>query len=119
LAGYLNLCTTCKADFGSVLAFDTHRVGKHAYTYLEGVQMNPPREDGRRCLDSDEMLERRMELDKRERPGPRGLQPDYVSFERHLEIYEAVSGDRERFVGFDRRYELWAKEHPRDTFGST
>jgi hypothetical protein len=42
---------------------------------------------------------------KTKKQKPRGLQPDYVSFERHLEIYMAVSGDRERFVGFDRRYE--------------
>jgi hypothetical protein len=64
---FLNLCTTCKADFASVSAFDKHRVGKHAYTYLEGIKMDPPREDGRRCLDSDEMLERGMELDSRGR----------------------------------------------------
>jgi hypothetical protein len=49
----------------------------------------------------------------------RGIAPDYVSLERHREIYEAVSGDRERYVGFDRRYAKWAKEHGRDTFGST
>lgn len=37
-------------DFGSLGAFDAHRVGKHAYTSTEGLAMDPPREDGRRCL---------------------------------------------------------------------
>jgi hypothetical protein len=50
-----NLCTTCGKDFGSVGAFDAHRVGKHEYLFAEGLKMNPPREDGRRCLDTEEM----------------------------------------------------------------
>lgn len=50
-----NLCTTCDKDFGSVSAFDAHRVGTHAYTYSEGVKMDPIREDGRRCLTTEEM----------------------------------------------------------------
>ena len=41
--------------FGSLWAFDKHRVGKHAYLYLEGLDMIPPREDGRRCLDVGEL----------------------------------------------------------------
>lgn len=52
----MNLCTACKLDFGSVAAFDAHRVGKHAYTFKEGLYFNPPVEDGRRCLDIEEML---------------------------------------------------------------
>jgi len=51
----MNLCTTCNQDFGSVTAFDTHRVGVHEYTYSEGLRMEPMREDGRRCLTIDEM----------------------------------------------------------------
>jgi len=46
----LNLCRACGLDFGSVQAFDRHRVGVHEYTYSEGVAMDPIREDGRRCL---------------------------------------------------------------------
>jgi hypothetical protein len=50
-----NLCGACGEDFCSVRAFDDHRVGHHAYTYSEGVRMQPMREDGRRCLDADEL----------------------------------------------------------------
>ena len=47
----MNLCRRCKQDFGSVTAFDAHRVGKHEYVYdLE-------HEDGRRCLAVDELLD--------------------------------------------------------------
>ena len=51
----MNWCSGCREDFGSVSAFDAHRVGKHAYTYLEGLDMTPSREDGRRCLDEVEL----------------------------------------------------------------
>jgi hypothetical protein len=51
----VNLCRACGQDFGSVSAFDAHRVGKHAYTYDEGMGMDPPRTDGRRCLSVEEM----------------------------------------------------------------
>jgi hypothetical protein len=44
-------------DFGSAGAFDAHRVGKHAYTYSEGIAMVPMREDGRRCLSVAEIRE--------------------------------------------------------------
>jgi hypothetical protein len=30
-------------------------VGKHAYTYEEGLKTDPPREDGRRCLSVAEL----------------------------------------------------------------
>ena len=63
----MNLCRSCGLDFGSVSAFDRHRVGKHAFTYAEGLELDPPREDGRRCLDEDEMLAVGMELDARGR----------------------------------------------------
>lgn len=52
----MNLCTTCGEDFAGVSAFDEHRIGKHAYLFSEGLNMNPPKEDGRRCMDKDEML---------------------------------------------------------------
>jgi len=51
----LNFCTTCGLDFGSVRAFDAHRVGKHGYLYEEGLRMVPPRMDGRRCLSVPEL----------------------------------------------------------------
>lgn len=44
-----NLCRSCGIDFGSVKAFDKHRVGKHEYLYDE---VHP---DGRRCMSADEM----------------------------------------------------------------
>lgn len=45
----MNLCTVCRKDFGSVTAFDHHRAGKHAYLW------SVDREDGRRCLATDEL----------------------------------------------------------------
>jgi hypothetical protein len=63
----VNLCRACGLDFASVGAFDKHRVGKHAYTFREGLRLEPPREDGRRCLDEAEMREAGMELDRRGR----------------------------------------------------
>jgi hypothetical protein len=51
----MNVCRACGEDFGSVEAFDAHRVGKHAYTFHEGLHMEPMREDGRRCLDVHEL----------------------------------------------------------------
>jgi hypothetical protein len=48
-------CTTCGRDFSGDAMFDRHRVGNHAYLYAEGLAMNPPREDGRRCLEPEEM----------------------------------------------------------------
>ena len=54
----LNQCGACGEDFNGVRLFDRHRVGVHAYTITEGLNMEPPHEDGRRCLDTDEMQER-------------------------------------------------------------
>jgi hypothetical protein len=53
----LSFCTTCGHDFSGDRMFDRHRVGKHDYTYTEGLRMSPPREDGRRCLTPEEMRE--------------------------------------------------------------
>jgi len=48
-------CRSCRQDFSGTKMFDRHRVGVHEYTFAEGLEMDPPREDGRRCLDADEM----------------------------------------------------------------
>ena len=45
----MNLCRSCREDFGSVAAFDAHRVGKHAYLY------SAEHPDGRRCLSIEEI----------------------------------------------------------------
>jgi hypothetical protein len=61
----VNLCTACGQDFGSVELFDRHRVGKHAYTFAQGLERGL--EDGRRCLDSSEMDGAGWRLDSRDR----------------------------------------------------
>jgi hypothetical protein len=58
----VNLCTACRGGFSSVTAFDRHRVGRHAYTFAEGLELGL--EDGRRCLDEDEMRAAGMALDR-------------------------------------------------------
>jgi len=62
-----NLCSPCEQDFASVTLFDAHRIGTHAYTYSEGVAMEPMREDGRRCLNTAEMRAKGWALDDRGR----------------------------------------------------
>jgi hypothetical protein len=51
----MNVCSTCGLDFSTPEDFDEHRVGTHDYLLAEGLRMNPPRDDGRRCLDEDEL----------------------------------------------------------------
>lgn len=51
----MNLCRACGQDFSSVGLFDRHRTGRHAYTFAEGLRMDPPVDDGRRCLDLSDM----------------------------------------------------------------
>jgi hypothetical protein len=65
----MNQCGACGLDFSSVSGFDKHRVGKHAYLYAEGLRMNPPREDGRRCLSVSELEAAGMAQDARGRWG--------------------------------------------------
>ena len=60
---YLNLCRGCGCDFASVSAFDRHRAGSYVYTFTEGLSLDPPQEDGRRCLDADEMTDAGMAPD--------------------------------------------------------
>jgi hypothetical protein len=57
-------CRECGEVFASDSGFDKHRVGKHAYTFREGLKMDPFREDGRRCLDTDELAEKGWRKDK-------------------------------------------------------
>jgi hypothetical protein len=64
---YVNLCRSCGCDFASVAAFDRHRTGVYVYTHAEGLELVPSRDDGRRCLDDDEMLEAGMAPDVRGR----------------------------------------------------
>ena len=47
----LNGCSACGEDFTSLELFDAHHVGDHELDW-------PEHEDGRRCLDSEEMTER-------------------------------------------------------------
>jgi hypothetical protein len=61
----LNLCTACRRDFSSVSAFDRHRIGKHSHDFVEGLRLGF--EDGRRCLDEDEMRSAGMALGRRGR----------------------------------------------------
>jgi hypothetical protein len=66
-SSYLNLCRSCSTDFASVEGFDRHRIGTHAYTLTEGLRMDPPKEDGGRCLSPAEMPEAGTEVDDRGR----------------------------------------------------
>lgn len=61
----MNLCRRCQQVFGSVELFDRHRVGRHAYTFAEGLELD--REDGRRCLDVEEMEQAGWRLNGRGR----------------------------------------------------
>ncbi len=63
----MNFCPSCGQDFSSVEAFDRHRVGTFAYSYDQGVPLDPPRENGRRCLRLDEMRAAGWVVDQRER----------------------------------------------------
>ena len=48
----MNVCPSCREDFGGIQAFDAHRIGKHAYCF------SLDRPDGRRCLTTSELLAR-------------------------------------------------------------
>jgi hypothetical protein len=60
----VNYCRSCREDFSSIANFDRHRVGKHEYTYWEGLKFDPPVEDGRRCLRTQELVGRGFRRDK-------------------------------------------------------
>ena len=57
-----NGCSGCGQDFNSASFFDRHRVGTYKYTLEQGLKLDPPREDGRRCLDVDEMTAKGCKL---------------------------------------------------------
>jgi hypothetical protein len=60
-ASPLNLCRACGSDFTSVRLFDAHRIGRHEYSWSREL------EDGRRCLDIEEMHERGWEQEQNSR----------------------------------------------------
>jgi hypothetical protein len=55
----VNVCRRCGENFGSIGAFDAHRKGRH------DVLWSPEQEDGRRCLDVDELRDLGWHRDKR------------------------------------------------------
>jgi hypothetical protein len=57
----MNLCTVCGQDFGSVGAFDAHRVGAYEYTF------SADHPDGRRCLTAEELTDGNWTRDGRGR----------------------------------------------------
>jgi hypothetical protein len=66
----VNVCPTCGEDFGSVSAFDAHRVGKypqHGPSEYTGALADWAPEKGRRCLTVKELTERGWTRDGRER----------------------------------------------------
>jgi hypothetical protein len=104
----MNLCTTCGLDFASVAAFDAHRVGKHAYTLSEGLRMDPPREDGRRCLAVDEMEASGWRVDRR----GRWVHPREARRERRLD--RGHDGEKPREEGAEQRRWPPSAEAPPD-----
>lgn len=57
----MNLCGACGEDFGSVSAFDRHRVGSHE---MDASAEHP---QGRRCLSTVELTERGFRRGRRGR----------------------------------------------------
>jgi hypothetical protein len=53
----VNLCMVCKEDFGSVQAFDTHRIGAYPPGDYTGPIEEWEYEKGRRCMTVEEMQE--------------------------------------------------------------
>lgn len=86
----MNECGAYGQDFNSVRLFDRHRVGKHAYTFKEGMAMVPPREDGRRCLDPVEMRADGWALNER------GRWSDPVEAARGVSALHRSAGARSR-----------------------
>jgi hypothetical protein len=67
------------ADFTSLRLFDAHRVGSYAYDW------SPDHEDGRRCLDADEMQALGWQQDDK------GRWYDPVHRERTRDYFESTS----------------------------
>jgi hypothetical protein len=91
----LNGCSTCGCDFASVSAFDRHRTAVRAYTYTEGLKLDPPVEDGRRCMDEAELLKAGMEVD------PRALEAIQQYREKQEQRPAFVSGSHEEAQALD------------------
>jgi hypothetical protein len=62
-----NGCSGCGQGFTSTTLFDRHRVGTYEYTLERGLKLDPPREDGRRCLGTVEMTGKGWAQDDRGR----------------------------------------------------
>lgn len=60
----MNQCGPCGLDFTGVRDFDSHRVGTHDYTLIEGMRREPPVYDGRRCLTVAEIEENGWSQDR-------------------------------------------------------
>jgi hypothetical protein len=56
----MDLCAACNTQFCGTSAFDKHRTGEHALDF-------PEHENGRRCMDEEEMREAGLDLDARGR----------------------------------------------------
>jgi hypothetical protein len=63
----LHGCSGCGQDFTSIYLLDAHRVGVYQYTHEQGLELDPPREDGRRCLGVEEMEAKGWKLNERGR----------------------------------------------------
>jgi hypothetical protein len=74
----VNLFCACGEDFNSVGLFDRHRVGRHAYDFVEGLELGV--EDGRRCLDTREMRNAGWRLNGR----GRWIDPARAGRARHI-----------------------------------
>lgn len=61
MEGAVNYCTACDEDFGSVSAFDAHRVGGHEFSF------SSEHPNGRRCLSIEELHQRAWSRDGRGR----------------------------------------------------
>lgn len=88
----LNQCSECRHDFTSTDYFDQHRIGVHAYTFSGGLLLDPPREDGRRCMDEDEILASGL---RRVEPG------DSIAYESRIKsgvplYFDPVKAERAR-----------------------
>jgi hypothetical protein len=86
----LNGCGGCHADFTSLETFDRHRVGTYEYTLEQGLKLDPPREDGRRCLSPEEMQAKSWERNDK------GRWTDPARSDRARLAFSASGGSPER-----------------------
>jgi hypothetical protein len=79
----------CGEAFGSVAAFDAHRIGVHECAYSEGLQMNPPEKNGRRCLSA-------REIENTQRTDPSAGAASGPQFARNKHGRWSLAGDLDR-----------------------